>query len=296
MNKTTIFAVIGALFAAVLVAVMIQARLSDNDRTTIIEEATVEILVAQQAIPIGQEISKTNIRWQVWPERALFKNAIIKGKGNKTEEDIMGSRVRRTLSKDEPITPNALVGELTGSYMAAALNNGMRAVGIKVKPESSVGGFIQPGDYVDVIMVYNVKIRSDADQQTQQLIVKNAAETVISNIRVLAVDQDADATDRDAKVSKTITVEVDKRGAEIIALSKEMGDIYLSLRQLGDQDTPEELVEFNPVTDSRVGRILDKALDIRDEALGGSNAVRIYNGQNIVNIPVRATENGNKGK
>ncbi len=291
MNRTTLFAVIGALFAAILVAVMIQARLGSGGETTVVQEATVEILVAEQAIPIGQKITRTNIRWQVWPERALFEDAIIKGQTD--EEEIMGSKVRRTLSKDEPITPNALVGELTGSYMAAALGDGMRAVAIKVKPETSVGGFIQPGDHVDVILIYNIKMRSDADQQTQQLIVKNASETVLSNVRVLGIDQDADSTDRDAKVSKTVTIEVDKYGAEVVALAQEMGDIYLSLRQLGDKDGPEER-KFNPVTDSQVGRILARALDIRDETLGGANGVRLYNGQNVVNIPARPAKEGNQ--
>ena len=294
MKRTTLFAVIGALFAAVLVAVMIQSRLGGEAETTLIQEPTVEILVADQAIPIGQDITRANIRWQQWPERALFKDAIVKGKSN--EEEIMGSRVRRTLAKDEPITPNALVGELTGSYMAAALNKGMRAVGVKIRPESSVSGFIQPGDFVDVIMVYNVKVRSDADQQTQQLIVKNAAETVLSNVRVLAVDQDSDSTDRDAKISKTITLEVTRRGAEIIALSQDMGEIYLSLRQLGDKDDMNTIKKSEPATDVRVGKILKKALEIRDDVLGGSNAVRVYNGSNVINIPVRPSNNEGEGK
>lgn len=286
MNRTTLLTVLGALFAAILVAVMIQARLGSGGETTVIEEPTVEILVADKAIPIGQEISQTNIRWQEWPERALFEDAIVRGQEN--QDEVMGSRVRRTLTKDEPITPNALVGKLTGSYMAAALNDGMRAVGIKVKPETSAGGFIQPGDHVDVILIYNIKMRSDAYQQTEQLIVKNASETVLENVRVLAVDQDSDSTDADAKVSKTVTVEVDRQGAEIVALAQEMGDIYLSLRQLGDKDPVSH--KFKPTTDSQVGKILGKALDIRDETLGGSNAVRVYNGQNVINIPVRQSQ------
>ncbi len=285
MNKRSIIALIGALITAMIVAFMLQSRLDEKVETKIVQENTVEILVAEKPIPIGQEITQMNSRWQIWPERALFKDAIVKGKTS--EENIMGKKVRRTLTKDEPITPNALIGEQMGSYMAAALNDNMRAIGIKVKPESSVAGFIQPGDYVDVILTYQIKLRAEDSQALEELVIRNAAETILSNIRVLAVDQDADSTDRDAQIGKTITVEVDRRGAEIVALAREMGDIYLSLRKLGDTDDTSAHKNFNPVTDTRIGKILDQALDLKNQTTANSGGIRLYNGENIVNIPVQ---------
>jgi pilus assembly protein CpaB len=281
MNKTVVLALIGAFFAALVVAMIVSAQVSTSDQTPEKEAVkTVEILVSDQDMPIGTKLSQANTRWQAWPEKALFADAYVKGVDD--TDDLLNKKTRRPLYKDEPVTRNAVIVETTGGYMAAALEEGMRAVAVKVDAPSSAGGFITPGDMVDVIMVYQIRARSQNPEETQKKVVRDAAETVLENVRVLAVDQDSDSLDDEAKLGKTITLEVTTQGAEVIALAQKMGDIYLSLRQLGEDKT----VHSQGTTDVGIGNTLQSVVNM-SKGRGYKNKVRVYNGSQVEEMAVR---------
>lgn len=283
MNKTIVLALIGAFFAALVVAMIVSAQVATDEEEVVIIP-TVEILVADKDMPIGSKLTSVNTRWQEWPETSLFADAIVKDVDD--TEELIGKKIRRPLYKDEPITPNAVILEAKGGYMAAALEEGMRAVAIEVKARSSAGGFITPGDYVDVILVYQVKVRSENTSEIQKKVVRDAAETILENVRVLAVDQSSDSVDDEAKLGKTVTLEVTTKGAEVIALAQEMGDLFLSLRNLGETE-----VKAAPgTTDVNIGKTLRSIVNMGDTA-GPGNTVRVYNGSDLQEMTVRSIDN-----
>lgn len=291
MNRTLIFASIGALATALLVAMLLSALMGGSKT----KEPVKEILVANQDISIGSTLNSGNARWQKWPNGASVPGALFRDTAK--EEEWKDQKVRRSLTKDEPITEGALVREIKGSYLAAALEPGMRAMTIDVQASSGVAGFISPGDHVDVILTYNVRVTGDGNSQNklQELVVDRASETILQNLRVLATDQDAagsTGSERQAKLSKTITVEVTKEGAEKLALATQLGNISLAMRQLGDNNVEESA--DHPVTDVTTGKILERAVKMRNSA-DPSAGIRVYTNNGVQIVPVnRSMESENK--
>lgn len=287
----------GGFLIAVLVALLVQASLSGGKKEPVVlqEEPKVQIIVASSDLKIGTELSDDNIKWQDWPKNAVFPGAVIK-EGDKKPSEVISGRLRRAVKSGEPVVESALVPATEGNFMAASLGDGMRAYSIKVDAHGMVAGFVGPGDFVDVILTYRQSIRYDgADKaEVENLIEKNlnniATETILQNIKVLAVDQTAVREEEDdkIKVGKTITLEVDYRGAEKLALAGQMGTLSLSLRRLGDDLV---VTQKMPVTtDARVTNIYDEVIDeiakAQDNAGQNSKIVRIYRGDQIQDVAV----------
>ena len=284
MNRSVLIIVAAALLIAIIVAVSIQSRLAPKTPTTVEETPKTEILVANRDISIGDKIERSSVRWQIWPEEALFDNALEKGVDQ--ESDFIGQIVRRSFSKDEPISEAAFVDIAEGGFLAAALGQDMRAFAVEVSADTSVGGFISPGDRVDVILTYQIKVRSDVEEETQEVVVRDASETILKNVKVLAIDQDTSSgEDREVKVGKTVTLEVTQSGAETLALAGEMGDLTLALRRLGEKDTQDKASELT--TDVGIGKTLREVIMKRNAAVQSTNTIRIYGGGNVQDIQVR---------
>src|SRR5690606_20680099 len=123
-------------------------------------------------------------------------------------------------------------------FLAAALGPGMRAVTVPVSATTGVGGFVFPGDRVDMMLTQSV----DSNDEGPAL---NAAETIIRNLRVLATDQSTEtSTGPDGKtevrVVRTVTLEVTPRIAEKISVAQTIGTLSLSLRSIADNQTELE--------------------------------------------------------
>ena len=281
MNRTLVFASVGALATALLVAMLLSAAMGKKSK-----EPVNEILVATKDLPIGTSLNSSNAHWQKWPSGASVPGALYHGKVK--DEDWKDQKIRRALTEDEPITEGSLVRQIKGSYLAAALEPGMRAVTMDVKAASSVAGFVAPGDRVDVILTYSVRVNADTSQhQLQELVVEKASETILQNLRVLATDQDStggNSGERKAKISKTVTLEVTKEGAEKLALASQIGEVSLAMRQLGDTKIDETL--DHPVTDVTTGKILKKAIDLRNKSDSPTGGVRVYTNNGVQVVPV----------
>jgi pilus assembly protein CpaB len=118
--------------------------------------------------------------------------------------------------------------------MAAVLPQGMRAIAIDITPESDAGGFILPNDHVDVILT-----RRDKWAEKVGGVEKYISETILRNVRVLAVDQSIeDKEGQKTAVGKTVTIELDPQQAEMLALARQLGTISLTLRSLLDSQSP----------------------------------------------------------
>jgi pilus assembly protein CpaB len=130
-----------------------------------------------------------------------------------------------------------LVNAKGSGFMAAILPTGMRAVSTQISPETGAGGFILPNDHVDVILSRRA---GDADKSGGGD--ARTSETVLSNIRVLAIDQNVEEKNgQKVVVGKTATLELTPGQAETLVLSQQLGSLSLALRSITDasrNDTP----------------------------------------------------------
>lgn len=287
MNKSVLMIMGGAVVVAILVAVVVQAKLSPKAEKT--AGTTTEILVANKKLVTGERIKAENVRWQAWPEGSTFKG-IIKRSEQEDEKKlaVYDTPLRRDVEAGEPLTMQAIISDVKGSgnFLAASIGAGMRAVAIAVKANTSVGGFISPGDHVDVILSYTTRVDADDEEATQAIISKFASQTVLTNVKVLGVDQVSKGEGREAKVPKTVTIEVSREQAEILALADKMGDLSLALRRLGEKDTTADLT--TPLTtDATTSEVLLKVNKMMQNAKTNSGTIRVYNGSAVQNVPVR---------
>lgn len=291
MNKNILIVLGGAVLAAVLVAVLVQVSLGGKDSAPV--ENGVEVLVAASDLKKGRELEEGDLKWKEWSEDSLFKGAVTREDGQEPHEALSG-RLERSFAKGEAVVRKALLKETKVNYVVARLLPGERAVSIKVNAEGMVAGFITPGSFVDVILTYKNRITIDDDNPDVQTMVKLnlddiATETILERVRILAIDQSAEREDDEKiKVGKTVTLAVDIRDAEKLALASEMGDITLAMRGVGDDALNGE---SRTITDARLTSIDDEIFEeykkYRKESGVAANTVRIYNGANVQSVPVR---------
>src|ERR1700730_16674890 len=146
---------------------------------------TAEVLVANAEIGMGSTVAGPDLRWQTWPAAAAGASFIRKSDRPDAVNQLTGSIARVPFSDGEPIREAKLIRANGSGYMAAILPTGMRAVSTDISPETGAGGFILPNDHVDVILT-----RRDRDaEQANGGVESHVSETIMSNVRVLAIDQ-----------------------------------------------------------------------------------------------------------
>ena len=160
--------------------------------------------------------------------------------GGKAE--YFGSVVREPILAGEPIIGRKIVRAGDSGYMAAYLEPGMRAMAIRVNVETAAGGFILPGDRVDLVLTRETNLGNVGASEGDRS--KFTSATVLQNIKVLAIDQSTRAgDDEQAVVGATATLEVGPRDAEALALAKSEGELSLVLRSYADTAGPSGRVQ-----------------------------------------------------
>jgi pilus assembly protein CpaB len=154
-----------------------------------------------------------------------------------------GSVARQVLPKGVPITKTAIVQPGERGFLAAVLQKGERAISIPVGEVTGVSGLILPGDRVDIILTYSVDGGTiDAERDIR------ASETVMTNLRVLALDQrlsqkrvapDGSPITDAPPIARTATLAVTPQEAEMITLATTLGDLSLVLNSVHDGGDPE---------------------------------------------------------
>uniref|UniRef100_UPI003A9298DB Flp pilus assembly protein CpaB n=1 Tax=Brevundimonas sp. TaxID=1871086 RepID=UPI003A9298DB len=151
--------------------------------------------------------------------------------------DYVGSVVREPILAGEPIVGRKIVRAGDSGYMAAYLEPGMRAMAIRVTVETAAGGFILPGDRVDVLLTRETNLSNVGTSEGDRS--KFTSATVMQNVKVLAIDQSTRAgDDEQAVVGATATLELGPRDAEALALAKSEGELSLVLRSYADTAGP----------------------------------------------------------
>ncbi len=271
-----------------------------------------QVLVASRTINPGEILEAKDVTWAEWPmslveERMIDENEFVvpsaavpptqvgivvrteedkpakKAEGEDAEQEsassgpadsaIVGAVARRRIFANEPISPDQLIQRGDRSVGSAVVSPGMRAVSIKIKPDTASGGFIVPGDYVDVMLSiewemtmldeYGRKLPKgtammlpDGDQM-----VEVTTETVLRNVKVLAIDQSLghSAEDGPADLGKTATLEVSIADTEKLLTAAKLGSIALVLRSMVVEESPQDDVDafedpFNFTTDVATSR------------------------------------------
>jgi pilus assembly protein CpaB len=193
---------------------------------------TADILVAKSDVGLGQVVSAGDMQWQAWPTSAASPTFIRKSEQPDALEKLAGSIARSPFVVGEPIREQKLVKAKGSGFMAAILPSGMRAVSTEISPENGAGGFILPNDRVDVILT-----RRDRAAEKASGIEVHTSETILQNVRVLAIDQNVEEKNgQKVVVGKTATLELAPGQAETLALSRQLGTLSLALRSITDAE------------------------------------------------------------
>jgi pilus assembly protein CpaB len=204
----------------------------------VVQLQTVDVLVAKNDIGLGQSVTADDVQWQTWPAASASNNFMRRSERPEATKDVIGSIARSPFIAGEPIREPKLVKPNGSGFMAAMLPTGMRAVSTEISPETGAGGFILPNDRVDVILSRREK---NPDKSGPDLI---HAEVILSNIRVLAIDQAPKEKDgQNSVVGKTATLELKSDQAEILARARQSGTLSLALRSIADVNAPEKPID-----------------------------------------------------
>jgi pilus assembly protein CpaB len=194
---------------------------------------TVDVLVAKADIGLGQTVAQENMQWQTWPTATASNNFIRRNDRPDATTQIAGSIARAPFIAGEPIREQKLVRANGSGFMAAILSTGMRAVSTEISPETGAGGFILPNDRVDIILSSRDK---NPDRAGAPDLVNS--EIILSNIRVLAIDQAPKEKDgQNVVVGKTVTLELKPGQTETLARARQSGSLSLALRSIADLNT-----------------------------------------------------------
>ncbi len=236
MNKARIVVLTIALGAGAVAAYL--ASGSDDKpapaRPTA-ELPTVDVLVAKDDIGLGQTIKAEDLQWQTWPASAASNSFIRRSDRPDATTQITRSIARAPFVAGEPIRDQKLVKADGSGFMAAILPSGMRAISTEISPETGAGGFILPNDRVDVILSKRDK---NQDRNNGPDIV--SSEIILSNVRVLAIDQTPKEKDgQNVVIGKTVTLELRPEQAETLARARQSGTLALALRSIVDANATD---------------------------------------------------------
>lgn len=206
--------------------------------TVVVEEAgpqapqiaLADVLVLSGDVPMGSPL-EGQIEWQSWPSSGINENFITRENEPEAAEKLRASIARVAMYKGEPLRRSKLIGE-GQSFMSSILPAGRRAIATQIAADTSAGGFILPNDYVDVIMTRRKQGGTEGSAGEGFI-----TETILRNIKVLAIDQaiQEDEEGRKVKVGETATLELTPAQAEIITVAQQMADrLTLALRSVAD--------------------------------------------------------------
>jgi pilus assembly protein CpaB len=187
---------------------------------------TKAVLVAVRDLRVGEFVQPDLFRWQEWPDVATPDGYLVEGSADPAS--LAGAVVRREIAAGQPITAALLVKPGERGFLAAVLEPGTRAVSLPIDEASGNAGLVLPGDRVDVIVTQTI---GGEGQQA----VRRVSETVLQDVRVIAIGRRLSATateDLTSGQGKTATLQVTPAEAEKVALVADLGRLSLSLRSL----------------------------------------------------------------
>ena len=208
------------------------------------------VLVAKADLAPGDRLSVDNMTWQAWPVASANAAYVTDGQtatalagamgamtqakttvsdiatgGGPKMQGLVGSIVRDPIFTGEPITAKKIVRGGDSGYMAVRLPPGTRAMSLPLTVESGAGGFIQPGDRVDVLSTH-------ADPSKNNTMV---TDVILADAKVMAIDQHTDTPKAGTSmVGASITLEVPVAAMDAVARARGQGSLAIALRSYAD--------------------------------------------------------------
>ncbi len=236
MYTARIIVLVIALAAGGLAAYLVSA--TDNKpapAAPVAQLPTVDVLVAKSDIGLGQTVKPEDLQWQTWPQATASSSFIRRNERPDATTQIAGSIARAPFIAGEPIREAKLVRADGSGFMAAILPSGMRAVSTEISAESGAGGFILPNDRVDVLLTRRLK-----DPMHPEIPEIVRSEVLLSNIRVLAIDQAPKEKDgQNTLLGKTVTLALKPEQEVTLASARQAGTLSLALRSIADANAVE---------------------------------------------------------
>ncbi|GGD57235.1 Flp pilus assembly protein CpaB [Erythrobacter arachoides] len=240
MDKKKLILLVGALIIAIGTALaarsMFAGAAAPQAEAAQAEPQGPKVLVAKRGLPVGTIITADAVAYQLWPQELVQDAYFIDGEADM--EQLLGTVVRNPITAGEPVTQGSLVSPGDRGFLAAALGPGMRAVTVPVSARTGVGGFVFPGDRVDMVLTSTLAAEDGGEDL-------RTSETILTNLRVLATDQSTETTTTEegrtvVRAFRTVTMEVTPRIAEKISVAQTIGTISLVLRSIADNQTELE--------------------------------------------------------
>lgn len=269
MKKNSLLLLATAVLLAAGVAILVRTLLAPPKvavaKPVTVEQPAGEVLVATKALQPGDFIDSSQLVWKPTKEKPSRSLYFVRGQDHM--EALYGATVRETVNAGESIRTSKIVRRGEPGFLAAVLNPGMRAVSIPTSRVESNFGLVSPGDRVDVILGLQ-RERQAPSSSTENAPPFLASQTILRDVRVLALnnltgtdqavrEDDEPANKKDAAKAatkpvvnfETVTLEVDPRQAEKLAVAKEIGTLQLALRPVRESDGDMQVpLEEPPVT------------------------------------------------
>ena len=281
--------IVGIIFLALSVAgvstYLIRSFSGEKNIEGLQKEAATEkfVLVAAKTIRPGEAVVDGFIHWQGWSKDALNEKFIVvdsEEEGARRIKDFVGGIARSLISQGEPVLADKIFKSEKSAFMSGKLESGMRAVSFTVSPQTAVAGFILPGNRVDVLMSHTIKWKKikkskkakekearQASRSSQELEGSETkmTETILQDVKVLAINQIVDLAEGNSLAATTVTLEVTPKQAELLITARSIGKLSMVLRSL---QTPRE-------GDSPLGYTID--MEVSPFLRQYSTAKRAYN-------------------
>lgn len=197
-----------------------------------IEVPQTPVLVMVRDVSVGELMTPADFVWRDWPDETLNVNYYTQDIFPEAPVDLAASVVRTAMVENEPVLPHKLVTKGQTGYMAALLTPGMRAVSVEISTDNASGGFILPGDRVDVMIAYAVEVEVEGEMVTQPTVT-----TILENVRILAIDQlFGENAGGQFAIGSTATVELEPDQARLLVVAEQLGTVSLALRALQDAE------------------------------------------------------------
>lgn len=216
------FAVVFGLLAVFIAQVWLNNQASIQKKNLEANKSPIHtqtVVVAKQALRFGSELNAGMLREVAWPAEARPTGAFAK-----IEDLLSGGRrvVLAAIEENEPVLSLKVTGAGQRATLSALVRPGMKAVTVRVNDVEGVGGFVLPGDHVDVVLTRQIEKGSAT------------TEVILQNRRVLAIDQSADERAAKAAIAKSVTLEVETVEAQKVWLASSVGNLSLLLRKAGE--------------------------------------------------------------
>lgn len=251
-NIALIFGLLLALSGIGLIGTWLYGGRTAKVETSLPAEQNYEILIASRAIETGSLLRSEDVAWKTIPKSAIQPGVLIRN--NVTDKDYLGGLSRKAVALGQPLLAENIIKQSDRNFLSAVLKQGYRAVSIAVDASQSISGLLKPDDRVDIILIQTFA----ANEAT--FAHRVVGETVVQNVRIIAVDQSLNtAKDINLPVSnitntaeyripKTVTLELANQDAEKIMVASELGHFLLAVRPILELPETTTIVQTKPLS------------------------------------------------